>query len=166
MTSESSHTGLISYTIAARVMEEPVVPIEGANGEDLAASMIPQPIAAEPSSAIAPEVANKPTKRGSVFGTFFGKRDGVSPSLERKEKDIVPAVPAKDSEIVPLATTAQQFDPVATSGPSVEDATTEPETAATSPIAKATSPGELKGGMFGFLKQKEAQKEVCISWLH
>ncbi|MCJ1439021.1 hypothetical protein MMC27_008411 [Xylographa pallens] len=163
---EAKHGDAIAETstfdaavVAARVMGEPVVPIEGANGEDLAAPMIAQPVAAEPSSAIAPEIAAKPTKRGSVFGSFFGKKDGVSPSLERKEKDIVPAVPAKDREIVPLATTAQQLDPVATSAPSVDGATAELEAGATSPITKATSPGEFKGGMFGFLKQKEAQKE-------
>ena len=146
-------------------MGEPVVPIEGGKGDDLAAPTIAQPATVEPSSAIAPEVTAKPTKRGSVFGSLFGKKDGVSPSLERKDKDIVPAVPANDGETVPLATTAPQLDPVAISAPSVEGATTEPETAATFPVIKATSPGESKGGVFGFLKQKEAQKEVRIFWL-
>ncbi|MCJ1395174.1 hypothetical protein MMC18_008055 [Xylographa bjoerkii] len=145
--------------VAARVMGEPVIPTEDAMGEDSIAPVIAEPVAVESSSAIAPEVAPKPTKRGSVFGSFFGKKDGVSPSLDRKEKDIVPAVPAKDSETAPLATTAPQLDPVATSAPPVEDATAEPEIAAASPTTKVTSPSESKGGMFGFLKQKEAQKE-------
>jgi len=62
-------------------------------------------------------VAPKPTKRGSMFGTFFGKKDGVSPTTERKEKDLVPAVPAKDTEVAPAA---PQLDPVSTSVPSEE----------------------------------------------
>ncbi|MCJ1296699.1 hypothetical protein MMC34_008265 [Xylographa carneopallida] len=144
--------------VAARVMGEPEVPIESNKGEELVAPIIAQPATAEPSSAIAPEVAAKPTKRGSVFGSLFGKKDGTSPNLERKDKEIVPVVPAKDSETVPPATTAPQLDPVA-NAPPVEGITSEPETAATSPITKAISPGESKGGMFGFLKQKENQKE-------
>ncbi|MCJ1380494.1 hypothetical protein MMC17_003599 [Xylographa soralifera] len=162
---ETKHGDVIAGTstfdaavVAARVMGEPVVPIQAAQGEDSAAPVIAQPVAAAPSSATAPEVAPKPTKRGSVFGSLFGKKDGVSPILERKDKDIVPAVPAKDSETTPLTTTAPHLDPVATSAPSVEGLTTEPEVA-TSPITKAVSPGESKGGMFGFLKQKEVQKE-------
>ena len=160
---ESLNIGLTRYMIAARVMGEPEVPIESNKGEELVAPIIAQPATAEPSSAIAPEVAAKPTKRGSVFGSLFGKKDGTSPNLERKDKEIVPVVPAKDSETVPPATTAPQLDPVA-NAPPVEGITSEPETAATSPITKAISPGESKGGMFGFLKQKENQKEVCITW--
>ncbi|MCJ1287119.1 hypothetical protein MMC26_006467 [Xylographa opegraphella] len=165
-TREAKHGDVIAGTstfdaaaVAARVIGEPVVPIDGTKGEESAAPMISQPVAAEQTSAIAPEVAAKPTKRGSVFGSLFGKKDGVSPSLERRDKDIVPAVPAKDSETLPVATAGPHLDPTVLSAPSVGGATTETETAATSPAAKAISPGESKGGMFGFLKQKETQKE-------
>jgi hypothetical protein len=44
----------------------------------------------------------KPTKRGSIFGSFFEKVK--SPTHEKKEADLVPAPPAKDSEHVPEAT--------------------------------------------------------------
>ncbi|MCJ1403291.1 hypothetical protein MMC11_006514 [Xylographa trunciseda] len=145
--------------VAARVMGEPVVPTEGVIGDSSTAPAVAEVIAAEPSPAIAHEVAPKPIKRGSVFGSLFGKKDGVSPSLERKEKDVVPAVPAKDSETAPLAATAPQLDPVTTSASPVEAANAEPEIAAASPTTKVTSPSEVKGGIFGFLKQKEAQKE-------
>jgi len=140
-------------------MGEPVVSNGVATGGDSIAPAIVEAGATEPSSAIAPEVAPKPTKRGSVFGSLFGKKDGISPSAERKEKDVVPAVPAKDSETAPLATTAPQLDPVTTSAPPVEATTAEPEIAAASPTTKVSSPSESRGGVFGFLKQKEVQKE-------
>jgi hypothetical protein len=44
----------------------------------------------------------KPTKRGSIFGSFFEKVK--SPTHEKKEGELVPAVPAKDAEHVPEAT--------------------------------------------------------------
>jgi hypothetical protein len=43
----------------------------------------------------------KPTKRASVFGSFFEKIK--SPTSEKKEADLVPAPVAKDSEVTPEA---------------------------------------------------------------
>jgi hypothetical protein len=41
----------------------------------------------------------KPTKRASIFGSFFEKVK--SPSSEKKEADLVPAAPAKEATVVP-----------------------------------------------------------------
>ena len=81
-------------------------------------------------------VAPKPTKRGSVFGSIFGKKDGVSPTTERKEKDVVPAVPAKDTEVAPAA---PQLEPVSTSVPSEEVAPVAAEPAVPATAAPVTT---------------------------
>ena len=41
----------------------------------------------------------KPTKRASIFGSFFEKVK--SPVTEKKEADLVPAAPAKEAAVVP-----------------------------------------------------------------
>ncbi|KAH7080518.1 Pleckstrin homology domain-containing protein [Paraphoma chrysanthemicola] len=43
----------------------------------------------------------KPTKRGSIFGTFFEKVK--SPTHEKKEHEVAPPVPAKETETAPAA---------------------------------------------------------------
>ena len=103
------------------------------------------------------ETMLKSTKRGSVFGSFFNRKDSSLPT-ERKEKELAPAVPSKDSEPTPVSSTAPQLeDPMKTS--TVEPVEASAPASMASPIA--TSP-ENKGGIFGFMKQKEAQHQV--SW--
>lgn len=150
------------YDVAARVMGEPVVAGEDPLVESVTASVPTEPIVSQVTSTGTPEIAPKPTKRASVFGNLFGKKDGVSPIVERKEKEVVPAVPTKETETDPVTTSAAQVDPVSTSTPVVEPVSTE-QGAATevSPAAKDTTSSEPKGGIFGFLKQKEVQREVC-----
>ena len=151
-----------SIPLAARVMGEPVMNTEGSAPE---ASVAPTTETATTGVAVpsttATETAPKPAKRGSVFGSLFSKKDGVSPSTERKEKEIVPAVPAKDTEASPAAETVPAVGDIDSSTPTEEAPAAVPEAAATpTTTAAATSPSESKSGIFGFLKQKEAQRDV------
>ena len=128
---------LMLRTTASRAVAEPVIPAEGDAGNAGRETML------------------KSSKRGSVFGSFFNRKDSSLPT-ERKEKDQAPIVPTKDNEPTSVSATAPQLeDPMKTS-------TTEP-TEATAPTSTAsvtaTSP-ENKGGIFGFMKQKEAQHLV------
>ncbi|MCJ1475595.1 hypothetical protein MMC13_004258 [Lambiella insularis] len=162
MKHDESIAGTSSFdaaAVAARVMGEPVLASGDSKVEVVTATAPTESTASQTASTATPEIAPKPAKRASVFGNLFGKKDGVSPTIERKEKEIVPAVPAKNTEPVPVTTSVPQVEPVSTSTPAVEPMSTEQETAAVIPAAKAGSPSESKGGMFGFLKQKEVQRE-------
>lgn len=92
-------------------MDAPVAP------EDAIIAETAAPAAATSTEAA---VAPRPTKRGSMFGSIFGKN---SPTTERKEKDVVPSVPAKDTEAAPVA---PQLDPLSTSAPTEEVAPVDP----------------------------------------
>ena len=108
------------------------------------------------------ENAPRPSKRNSIFGSFFGKKDVTSPTKEE-----APVVPAKDVEPTAVSPTAPQLeDPVTTAPQSTEtaQAATMGKLDTTSGSAPATkqnvSPSASKGGIFGFMKQKEVQQEV------
>ena len=162
-------------------MAEPVVPTEG--GKSVGAG---EPIAAEsattnaieptaetaatetkPSAATASrDNAPKPSKRNSIFGSFFGKKDVTSPTKE----EAAPIVPAKDVEPTAVSATAPQLeDPVSTTTRPTETVPTTTAgkldtTVASTPATKQNvSPSATKGGIFGFMKQKEAQHEVSES---
>jgi hypothetical protein len=130
--------------VAARVLEAPVVPAESATTETVApteAAATTETAPTTEAAVVTPKAeAPKPTKRGSVFGSIFGKKDTVSPKEEKKEKDVVPAVPAKDTEV---AAVAPQLDPVSTEAPSEETPAVVPEPATeTAPAPSAASPVE------------------------
>ena len=111
-----------------------------------------------PSSGTARETAPKPAKRSSVFGSLFSKRENASPTRERKEKETMPVVATKDSEPISVAEQAPQLDGLANKSsaqPAEEIAT--PSASAASPTAALS---ESKGGIFGFMKQKEVQNQV------
>ena len=125
------------------------------------------------------------TKRGSVFGSvpFFGKKKDETP---KKEEEAPPAVPAKDTTTTkPVSDTAPQLespvkpeDATPPAAPVVENKdTTKETTEAAVPTAAAVpttgtknkdtekperKSSESKGGLCGFLKQKEAQHEVSF----
>ena len=112
------------------------------------------------------------SKRASVFGSlpFLNKKDKETPA---KKEEAPPAVPNKDTA-EPVAEAAPQLDPVGTTPTTdltapADTATTESPTDAPITTATATTPKaekqESKGGLFGFLKQKEAQHEVRIAKL-
>ena len=157
-------TLLTSCESAARVVDEPIVPAESSKlhgDEEVTGTTAGDPV---PETAPKqPETAPKPSKRNSVFGGLFNKKDVTNPPAEPVEKG-APAVPAKDNETVPVSKDAPQLDtPVDTTSPA--EAATAPEAtkSATSPIS--TNPSEQKGGIFGFMKQKEVQHDVRTSMI-
>lgn len=164
------HAGIVepapfdAAAVAARVISEPVVPSEEA--KDSSTSNAVQPVIPAESAAMDTsvgqpstmrETAPRPAKRGSMFGSFFNKRDNASPTRERKEKDIAPAVPNKDVEPAPVSATAPQLeDPMSTSS----SQPAETAAPASTTIPSVTTPSsESKGGIFGFMRQKDAQHQ-------
>ena len=131
--------------------------------------------AAEPTVAPAPgetpvaaasaarETAPRPSKRNSIFGSFFGKKDAMSPTKE----EAAPVVPAKDAESTAIPADAPQLEnPVAAAPQPTETAPAAAmgklDTAASPapPTKQNVSPSASKGGIFSFMKQKEVQQEV------
>lgn len=101
--------------------------------------------------------APRPNKRNSIFGSFFG----------HTKEETAPIIPTKDAEPTSVSATAPQLeDPVNTASQPVETApvTTLDKldtTSASTPATKQNvSPSATKGGIFGFMKQKEVQHEV------
>lgn len=83
------------------------------------------------------------------------------------KEETAPIIPTKDAEPTSMSTTAPQLeDPVNTASQPIETApvTTLDKldtTSASTPAAKQNvSPSATKGGIFGFMKQKEVQHEV------
>ncbi|KAF2032035.1 hypothetical protein EK21DRAFT_62070 [Setomelanomma holmii] len=108
-------------------------------GEELKTEATPAPVtpvAAEESkpveSATKTEEKPKPTKRGSIFGTFFEKVK--SPTHEKKEHDVVPAVPGKDAEPTPAA--SKPLEEAVVAAPASTEPITEPTTAVKADEAK------------------------------
>lgn len=109
------------------------------------------------------------SKRGSIFGglggfSVFNKKD--KEAVPAKRDEVAPATPAKDPE--PVAESAPQLAPVdtTTSTEAKAPAATEADVAPASSSATASpkaEKSESKAGLFGFLKQKEAQFEVSQS---
>ena len=144
----------LTNSVAARVVGEPVVPAEGAT------TAATTETTAVPTEAERPGPSATKTKRGSVFGNLFNKKDNASPTRERKEKDVAPAVPAKDAEPTTAATEAAATETTPASAEAPAAGTSSLETASPTTHSKATMPYESKGGLFGFIKQKDTQHEV------
>ena len=167
---EPAHLDAIA--VAERVLGAPVVPAEGSTTV-MAADEPAQPILAESGveslNTVNRDNAPKPNKRNSLFGGFFNKKDPGSPTLERTEKDVGPTPPLKDTEPTPVSASAPQLaEPVNTSSvqaaeplqesvPEMLDTSTAPA-AGDVPIQKYSPTS--KGGIFGFMKQKEVQHSV------
>lgn len=163
---------LDAVAIAERVLGAPVVPVEGSTTV-VAVDEPAQPIAVEPgvdsSNTVNRDNAPKPNKRNSLFGGFFNKRETGSPTLERSEKDVGPTPPLKDTEpTLASAPTPQLTEPMITSSvqlaelsqksvPDMLDTSTAP-VAGDAAVQKSSSTS--KGGIFGFMKQKETQHGV------
>ena len=111
------------------------------------------------------ETAPKPNKRGSIFGSIFGKKD--APTLASAETP--PAVPAKDDQSAVSSTAPQLDNPVTSPTAETTAATTEtPATAAeaTAPVA-ATSPlsptDKRRTSFFGNLGTKKERRTGATS---
>ena len=163
---------LDAVAVAERVLGAPVVSAEGSatvNATDEPAQPILAESGTESSNTVSRENAPKSNKRNSLFGGFFNKKDTGSPILERTEKDVGPTPPLKDTEPTPSSAPATQLtEPVNTSSvqttepsqesvPTTLDTTTAPVVGDT-PVQKSSPTS--KGGIFGFMKQKEAQHSV------
>ena len=118
---------------------------------------------------------DKKAKRGSVFGSLFGKKGVTSPATEKSEKEVGPATPAKDTEpVLPVSETAPQIDQPVTAKPIDTAAVTAPvdsmaaepahqePTKETAPITtgETTPKTEKKGGFLaGIIKKAEGKKD-------
>ncbi|KAL9126474.1 MAG: hypothetical protein Q9217_004473 [Psora testacea] len=116
--------------VASRVMGEPVLPAAGATTG--ATETTPSPVTEAvitngPTSTNTPTAttASRPTKRNSVFGGFFGKRDATTSPTTTETS---PAVPAKDE---PAA--------VSSNAPQLDNPVRSPATEATTPATAAKS---------------------------
>jgi hypothetical protein len=105
---------------------------------------------------IAPE--EKRSKRGSIFGNIFAKKDATSPTAEKTE-EVAPAVPAKDAEILPVSETAPKIEKPIENKPIDTAAVTAPIDTVQIPAAVEEPAKEKKGGIRGFIKKQEAKFE-------
>lgn len=148
-------------------MNEPEAPVDAILPTTVAEIVQPGPAAVETTtpSTTSREHAPKPSKRNSLFGSLFNKV--ASPSQEKTEKDVVPIVPGKDTQASSVSAVAPQLaDPVDTTASrpiptsNEADAVT-PGTTNTRHTLTSSSPP--KGGIFAFMKGKEARSEVsCL----
>lgn len=111
------------------------------------------------------EPAAHKSKRNSIFGGFFQKKDVTSPTAEKTKEEAAPAVPAKDTETPAVAETAPQIEaPVDTGKPIEPESVTQPiDTPApkeTTPAPQETGTSPSKGGLIGFFKKAENLFEV------
>jgi hypothetical protein len=117
----------------------------------------------------------KKSKRGSIFGGLFAKKDVTSPTAEKAEKDGAPSVPVKDTDVLPVSEIAPKIEEPIANKPIDTAAVTAPidtvqtpaATESTSEIPKeiiaaetSTTPTkEKKGGLIGFIKKEAAKLE-------
>ena len=118
----------------------------------------------------------KKSKRASIFGSLFSKKDTASPTSEKAEKEAGPSVPAKDAEVLPVSETAPKIEepiankPIDTAAvtapidtvetPAVVDEAPAETAKETAPAEAATTPTkEKKGGIIGFIKKEAARFE-------
>lgn len=134
-------------------------------GEELKTETTPAPIGSAPVEESKPletatkEEKPKPTKRGSIFGTFFEKVK--SPTTEKKEHDVVPAVPAKEVEPTPAASKPLEEAQVAA------PATSEPVQESTSLKTDEAKPSEPKPTSTPTKEKVGTLKEMryIVAWL-
>ncbi|KAJ4408848.1 hypothetical protein N0V91_003104 [Didymella pomorum] len=151
-----------------------------ATGDELKTEATPAPVAAETATpapieteTAAPVVAPapvekddktvekpKPTKRGSIFGSFFEKVK--SPSHEKKEADLIPAVEKKEetAAVPEVAKPAEEIPAVApvaettTDAPLTEAKLDAPKTEAVKPVTPVKEKEHFSFGKFFGNKEK------------
>ena len=120
-----------------------------------------------PAPSLPPRRRNK---RGSVFGSLFGKKNATSPTTEKTEAETV--TPAADTEALPVSETAPKLEePIDTGKPIDTAAVVAPVTHASEPttsdVARDTTTttetpaqAEKKPNFFsGLIKKVEGKKE-------
>ena len=93
-------------------------------------------------SETATPTTEKKSKRGSIFGSLFSKKDATSPTSENAEKEAGPSVPAKDAEVLPVSETAPKIDEPIANKPIDTAAVTAPIDTAQTPAAVGEAPTE------------------------
>lgn len=107
-----------------------MVPAEGTKA--VPTNETSRPVTGEPAVVTSTaEATPRPVKRNSLFGSFWGKKDGGLSS----PRDTVPPVASKEVETTPVSATAPRIEaPINTTSP--ESGTVEP---ASTPVADATA---------------------------
>jgi hypothetical protein len=137
-------------TTAPVITQDIPKPSEELKTETTAAPVVPASVEeskTEESSAKVAEEKPKPTKRGSIFGSFFEKVK--SPTHEKKEADLVSAPATKDAE--PVAETSKPLEEVQVAVPTTIEPVSEPTTLKTDEVKGA----ETKPAVSTPSKEKE-----------
>ncbi|KAL8712300.1 MAG: hypothetical protein Q9220_003451 [cf. Caloplaca sp. 1 TL-2023] len=182
---------LDAAAVAARVMGDPVVPVNETKAEEssgpVTETAMPAAATETPPNTVTKEAAPKANKRNSIFGGLFTKKDTpatatpsttaaatTSPTTTAPTtttNETAPALPAKDTEpataptVAPKTETSEvQTAPVIDTTPAAE--TTEATPAATSttlPITPDTTKANRRTSFFGNLGTKKERKTGAIS---
>ena len=142
-------------------MGEPEAPIVEPTEGVAETAAVAEPVAAETAPTGTRENIPKPTKRNSLFGGLFGKKEATSPTAT----ETAPAVTPKD-EPSALSSTAPQLDnPVTEStvpaAPTLD--TTEPTTTAaetTAPASNTTPTGTRRSSFFANLGGNKKERKT------
>ncbi|KAL8839502.1 MAG: hypothetical protein Q9170_001725 [Blastenia crenularia] len=175
---------LDAAAIASRVMETPVVPVEGTKTEEpaSAATETALPTTANnisvtndtPANTTSREATPKANKRNSIFGNFFGKKESTFTATPTAASNIAqepaPAVPAKDIEpaatspAIPQAETAvtEASPKIDTAPPAATTETTAAATSATTPVSPDTK-ANRRSSFFSNLGTKKEKRTGGVS---
>ncbi|KAL8802413.1 MAG: hypothetical protein Q9182_003836 [Xanthomendoza sp. 2 TL-2023] len=180
---------LDAAAVAARVMGNPVIPVEGATTQEApvapatttatsttAAEPVEPTAAAEsPVSTTPRETAPKANKRNSIFGGLFGKKETPAttptPTATSTANETAPAVPTKGTEPAPISQVdGQTENPATETAPTVDStapaATSEtvPVTSsATSPVSPDASKANRRSSFFSNLGTKKEKRTGGVS---
>ena len=141
-------------------MGEPEAPAVASTDGAAETAAVAEPVATETAPTGTRENVPKPTKRNSLFGGLFGKKEATSPTTTE-----TPPVAQKD-EPSALSSTAPQLDnpvtePTATAAPTLD--TTEPTTTAaetTSPATNTTPTGTRRSSFFANLGGTKKERKA------
>ena len=121
---------MLTQLAVARALGEPVQETTYQPSRETSTPKAVEPIAGSSTREAVP----KPTKRNSIFGSFFGKKDTASPTT----KDPVQGVPGKELGPSPVSATAPQLDdPISPTSPGLT------ETGSTHATAAAVTEGSV-----------------------
>ncbi len=143
-------------------MGEPEAPATEATEGAAETAAVAEPVAAETAPTGTRESALKPTKRNSLFGGLFGKKEATSPTAN----ETAPAVAPKD-EPSALSSAAPQLDnpvtePTAAAAAPTLDTTEPTSTAAetTSPPSNTTPTGTRRSSFFANLGGNKKERKT------
>ena len=141
-------------------MGEPEAPAVASTDGAAETAAVAEPVATETAPTGTRESVPKPTKRNSLFGGLFGKKDATSPTAT----ETAPVAPKDEPSA--LSSTAPQLDnpvtePTAPAAPTLD--TTEPTTTAaetTSPATNTTPTGNRRSSFFANLGGNKKERKT------